>query len=197
MQRFLLSCCLYATLCNTAWAQTWYVLGGGNPAGNGSRSHPFHSLQQAENASSPGDTIFVLPSQVALDGGIQLQEDQKLVGLGPQVTTASATTAHARVTNSTDQRYNGDAIRLANNTTVHNIHVAGAFRSGILGINVTSPTIRDNLITENLMQNNDLQVIQDKYVIFQPQRNHFGAITLFACGAAPASLCVQQDPTTV
>ena len=197
MKRLLFSCCLYAMMCNTAWAHTWYVLGGGNPAGNGSQSQPFNSLHQVENASSPGDTIFVLPSQVALDGGIQLKDDQKLVGLGPEVTKAPSTTAHARATNSTGQRYNGDAIRLAHNTTVTNIHVAGAFRSGILGINVTSPTIRDNLITENLIQNNDLHVIQNNYVIFQPQRNHFGAITLFACGAAPASLCLQQDPTTV
>src|SRR5438552_3336983 len=103
MKCLLLSFCLYATMFNTAWAHTWYVLGGGNSAGNGSRSQPFNSLQQAENASSPGETIFVLPSQVALDGGIQLKDDQKLVGLGPEVTKASSTTAHARVTNSTGQ----------------------------------------------------------------------------------------------
>jgi hypothetical protein len=59
--------------------------------GDGAKNKPFNALQQAEAASLPGDTIYILPSPAAdvLDGGIQLKDGQKLLGEGPAVTRAA------------------------------------------------------------------------------------------------------------
>lgn len=176
-------------------AKEWYVQAGSTAPWNGTTSQPFNSLAQVEAASAPGDEIFVLPSSDTLDGGIQLKDDQKLIGLGPKVTKAPLPADHAKITNTGSGHLDGDAIRLANNNTVKNIHIQGAYRAGILGINVTSPTIKDNLITENMNQH-DIQTLQEDFVIFELQRNHYAGITLFACGKPKGlSHCQQQDPS--
>jgi hypothetical protein len=61
-------------------ASTWYVKADAAAGGDGSRSRPFATLEQVETASRPGDTIRVLPSMRALDGGIQLKDGQRLTG---------------------------------------------------------------------------------------------------------------------
>jgi len=58
-------------------AATWHVKADQSRSGNGTRNAPLSSLQEVETASSPGDTIYVLPSQRALDGGIQLKDGQQ------------------------------------------------------------------------------------------------------------------------
>src|SRR5262249_26325720 len=118
---------------SAAWAKDLYVQAKNNPQsrGNGTSSRPFTSLADVEAGSEPGDAIHVLPSNVALDGGIQLKDGQSLVGVGAHVTEVPENAAHAQITNSTGGHLSGDAIRLANNSTVENIHVIGAFRGGI------------------------------------------------------------------
>jgi hypothetical protein len=96
-------------------AATWHVKADQSRSGNGTRNAPLSSLQEVETASGPGDTIYVLPSQRALDGGIQLKDGQQLIGLGTPVNTANQHSAHARITNTSGARYDGDAIRLAKN----------------------------------------------------------------------------------
>ena len=120
--------------------------------GDGSRSRPFATLEQVEAASQPGDTIRVVPSMRPLDGGIQLKDGQRLTGLGDPVTRATASGARPTITNTSATRYNGDAVRLANNNLVENIHVDGASRSGIFGVNAARPEIRGTLITNNMIQ---------------------------------------------
>jgi hypothetical protein len=169
--------------------------------GNGSRSRPFTTLEQVENASKAGDIIRVVPSSRALDGGIQLKDGQRLIGLGDAVTKAG-TGGGPTVTNTSAARYNGDAIRLARNNVVQNIHIDGAMRAGIFGVNAGRAELRGNLITNNMIQGNDLPRLErlwpDGFVLYQSQGNHFGAITLLACGpgrrvTAP-SLCPQRPP---
>jgi hypothetical protein len=46
------------------------------------------------------------------------------------------------------------------------------------------------------MNQHTLQELQENFIIFQPQRNHYGAITLFACGAASPNECQVQDAAT-
>ena len=99
-------------------AATWYVKADPPHPGDGSKNRPFATLQEAEAHSCAGDTIFILQSQGILDGGIQLKDGQRLIGL-----------------NSSGARYDGDAIRLAKNNLVENVHIDHAFRSSILGIN--------------------------------------------------------------
>src|SRR5262245_59986334 len=111
-------------------ASTWYVKADAAAGGNGSRSRPFATLEQVEAASQPGDTIRVMPSTRPLDGGIQLKDGQRLTGLGGPVTKAAGSAAQPTITNTSATRYNGDAVRLADNNVVENIHIDGASRSG-------------------------------------------------------------------
>ena len=179
-------------------ASTWYVKGDGAAGGDGSRNRPFATLEQVEAASQPGDTIRVLPSTRPLDGGIQLKENQRLIGLGDPVTKAGSSGTRPTITNTSSARYNGDAIRLGTNTLVQNIHIDGAARAGILGVNAARAQIRGNLITNNMIQGNDLPRLErlwpDGFVLYQSQGNHFGGITLLACGPGASSYCSTHAP---
>ena len=179
-------------------ASTWYVQADAAAGGNGSRSRPFATLEQVEAASQAGDTIRVLPSMRPLDGGIQLKDGQRLTGLGDPVTRATATSARPTITNTAATRYNGDAVRLANNNLVENVHIDGASRSGIFGVNAARPEIRGTLITNNMIQGNDLRRLErlwpDGFVLYEGQGNHFGGITLLACGAGSSSYCAMHAP---
>jgi hypothetical protein len=179
-------------------AATWYVKGDAAAGGDGSRNRPFATLEQVEAASQPGDTIRVMPSTRPLDGGIQLKESQRLVGLGDPVTKAAPNAARPTITNTSTARYNGDAIRLAGNTLVQNVHVDGAARAGIWGVNAARARIRGNLITNNMIQGNDLPRLErlwpEGFVLYQSQGNHFAGITLLACGAGASSYCSNHAP---
>jgi len=177
-------------------ASTWHVKADAPNGGDGSRNKPFNTLQEVEAGSRPGDTIRVIPSEKPLDGGIQLKDGQRLIGLGDPVTKSNPSSAHATITNTTNARYDGDAIRLANNNLVRNIHVDGASRSGIFGVNAVGAQIRNNLITNNMIQGNDLPKLEALwpagFVLYQSQGNHFGGITLLSCGPAASSYCVNH-----
>ena len=148
---WVITVCVLFTGSAAAWAKDLYVQAKNNPQsqGNGTHSRPFTSLADVEASSEPGDAIHVLPSNFALDGGIHLKDGQRLIGVGAQVTAVPENAAHAQISNSTGGHLSGDAIRLADNNTVENIHVVGAYRGGILGVNVASAVIENNLITEN------------------------------------------------
>ena len=197
-------------------AKTWYVKGGGNPNGHGDGERPFSSLQEVEQFSQPGDTIFVIPSKTALDGGIQLKEGQRLIGLGAPVALDKAQGAEALITNTSGARYDGDAIRLAPHSLVVNIHIDNAFRSSVLGINAVGAQVVENLMT-NDMAVHDIFAIEGPapskcgqvtatpptfqcvgewpkgYILFAPQTNHFGAITLITCGTGSRSAVTNGD----
>ena len=123
-----------------------YVQAGAATGGNGTRQHPLNSLAAVQSASVPGETIYVLPADTALDGGISLQPGQQLVGLGPQVTDGPSGPT-AQITNSSSADQGGNAIVLADDTTVENIHVVGADAAGIVGQDVTQAHVIGNLIT--------------------------------------------------
>ena len=178
-------------------ASTWHVKADAR-GGNGTQNQPLATLQEVEKVSQPGDTIRIVPSGKPLDGGIQLKDGQRLIGLGDPVTKAAPTSARPTITN-TSSRYDGDAVRLANNNLVQNIHIDGASRSGIFGVNAISAQIRNNLITNNMIQGNDLPRLEALwpagFVLYQSQGNHFGGITLLACGPAASSYCSSHAPT--
>src|SRR4051812_26474327 len=123
--------CLAFLVTTTSEATTWYVKADPSHSGNGAKNRPFSSLQEAEVASLPGDTILIIQSKDPLDGGIQLKDGQQLIGLGPSVTRANPNSARAVITNTNRLRYDGDAIRLAKNNLVQNIHIDHANRSSI------------------------------------------------------------------
>src|SRR5438034_10787579 len=76
-----------------AYGREWYVSAAAQFGGDGSLQAPFNSLAAVQQASGPGDTIFVLPSPIQnapLDGGIALKVGQRLIGAGPPVVGAAA-----------------------------------------------------------------------------------------------------------
>ena len=181
-------------------ASTWHVRAGAAAGGDGSRGRPLATLQEVEARSQPGDTIRVVPSERPLDGGIQLKDGQRLIGLGSAVTKSAPGSARPTITNTTSARYDGDAIRLANNNLVENIHIDGASRAGIFGVNAARAQVRGNLITNNMMQGNNLPRLEALwpagFVLYQSQGNHFAGITFLSCGPAASSYCVTHAPMT-
>src|SRR5690242_9936140 len=111
--RMLFALILPLSVSGVSWANTWYVRGGADPSGHGSINSPFADLQDVEHFSAPGDTIFVIPSKTPLDGGLQLKDNQQLIGLGTPVNVANPDAAQALITNTSAARYDGDGIRLA------------------------------------------------------------------------------------
>lgn len=124
----------------------WFVQAEAGTSGKGSRKAPFASLADVERASSPGDRIVVLPSRRTtppLDGGIGLKPRQQLTGAGPSVRSGRGRRRVPRITNSA-ARQSGDAVVLADNTTVSNLEVVDARRGGIYGEDVTGVEVRGN-----------------------------------------------------
>lgn len=131
----------------SAQARTWYVRGGSEHDGAGTRRAPFGRLGLVEAASRPGDRIVVLaaPRTAApLDGGIRLKPRQQLLGAGPSVTPGGTRPHAPRLANTDPNRLDGDAVRLADGVTVRNLEITGAARGGIYGLDVTRATITGN-----------------------------------------------------
>jgi hypothetical protein len=130
-----------------ASAATWYASATAAPGGDGSNSAPFDSLAGAETASIPGDTIVILPAPLdvaPLDGGIALKAGQILMGGGPSVVTSIGLTALPRITNSTGARHAGDVVDLADHAEVTNLVIAGSYRGGIYGSDITGANLHGN-----------------------------------------------------
>src|SRR5436853_2644063 len=131
--------------------KTWYVSAAARPHGNGSHRKPFRTLAAVQRASRAGDKIVILAvpkKRAPLDGGIQLKPGQRLVGAGPAV---AGRTKRLRklpaLANTTAKNLNGDAIRLARNTTVRNVVIKKANRGAIYGLDSPGVHILGNDIT--------------------------------------------------
>jgi hypothetical protein len=129
-----------------AEAATVYVSATAKGPGEGSRADPLASLAAAERASRRGDRIVVLPAPrraEPLDGGISLKPGQRLVGAGPSVRRGGLRRVPA-VTNTSGGRNSGDAVVLADDTTVRNLVIAGTHRGGVYGRNVSGVRVVGN-----------------------------------------------------
>ena len=121
-----------------------FVIGdtsGSNPSKPlGTQNNPYGSLADVE-ADTSCETIFVLFSEVVLDGGISLDDGQKLQGLkGPGG-------ALPVLSNSTDASNDGHGIVLGADNTIIHLHVMNTYNSGVLGGSVGRLTIQDSVIT--------------------------------------------------
>jgi hypothetical protein len=129
-----------------ASAATWHVRSGA-PAGDGSVGAPFATLQSVEGAAGPGDTIVVDPAPRTappLDGGIALKPGQKLMGGGPPVAGRTGDLDQLPELTNTTAALDGDAVRLADRTSVRNLVIRAARRGGIYGADVTHVTVTGN-----------------------------------------------------
>ncbi|MCQ4083912.1 hypothetical protein NGB36_25815 [Streptomyces sp. RB6PN25] len=127
----------------------WYVSATASPGGDGSRQAPFDGLAAVELASSPGDTIVVLPAPLSvppLDGGIALKPRQKLIGAGPSVTKKGNGKGPAapRITNTHALLHLGEGVVLADGAQVSNLVITGTYRSAVFGLEVTGVDVHGN-----------------------------------------------------
>jgi len=112
---------------------TWYVSADATTSA-GTRSQPFATLYQAQEASRAGDTIVVVSSARPLDDGIRLKPRQTLQGDGNGSSLLTNTTDHLA----------GDAVRLADGTTVRGLRIVDPRRGGIYGEDVTGVRVTGN-----------------------------------------------------
>lgn len=127
---FILAACFAATsVYSKSPPNNWFVQAGA--AGDGKRAtSPMGSTMALEKVSGTGDTIFLLPSDTALDGGLALKSGQTLIGL----TKAGRKPV---ITNSDLTRNSGCGIVLAVNSSVSNVRIEDTFASGIYGVNTS------------------------------------------------------------
>jgi trimeric autotransporter adhesin len=119
----------------------------------GTYESPFNNLADAQNASIPGDVIYVFSGNgtyIGMNNGIVLKNNQRFWGSGTthQLATQSGvmtlpakTSAVPLITNSS-----GDGITLANNVDVSGFYMTRASGNGIVGTNVGSVSITDMTI---------------------------------------------------
>ena len=106
----------------------------------GSNRNPYGSLAVVE-ADTDCETIIVLYSSVALDGGITLTDSQKLEGrMGPG-------NALPVISNTTAANNDGHGVQLAANNTIAKLHIRDSYNSAVVGGNVGKFKIKDSLIT--------------------------------------------------
>ena len=191
----------------TGEARNWYVKAKANGGNSNKGQRRRFSCRMSRRHLEPGDTIYVLQSPAAdvLDGGIRLKKAvrPKLDRVGGFPSRESDPASfRARLTNTSRARYDGDIVRLAKNNLVQNLHLDNAYRTSIFGINAEGAEIRGNLMTNDMAVHgifaiegpapstcavvNNAPVCTGEwpsgFIIFAPQTNHFGAITLVACG---------------
>jgi hypothetical protein len=126
--------------------RSWFVRAGAPGRGSGSRRAPFATLAAVQRASRAGDRIVILPARLSvppLNGGITLKRRQVLVGAGRSVLRGGGS-ARPRIENTSPASQGGDAVRLADHTTVENLVIGPAARGGIYGADVSGVRILGN-----------------------------------------------------
>lgn len=149
-------------------AATWYVQASAKDGGNGSNSKPFNSLAAVEAASATGDIIYIRQSNkhAILDGQIVLKPDQKLIGLGPDVTKVPENAAGARITYSGGGGVGypeGAVVQLSSGNEIANIHFKDMSYGGIVGrdVDFSGANIHNNLFTGGDIDNGWIRVSVD------------------------------------
>lgn len=117
-----------------------YVWAGAAEGGDGSSKRPFRTLSQVEEASRPGDAIFVSTAGALepLDGGLALKPDQKLIGIREDASPAAETAAMARLTNTTTH-LDGAVVQLSERNEIRGIHFVDLRGHGIHGAATGAP----------------------------------------------------------
>ncbi len=111
----------------------WFLKAGAEGGGK-SLSDPIGSTEVLGHLSKTGDTIIMISSDIALEGGIELKDGQNLIGL-------SESGRKPVITNSNLSRNRGCGIVLANNNRVFNLRIEETIASGIYGLNKSNVRI--------------------------------------------------------
>jgi hypothetical protein len=153
----------------------WFVQAGANGDGSDPGS-PLGSSTQVEEASRPGDIIFLLHAGLPLEHGLALKPRQVLRGLpgddgAPVLTNAGS-------------RHGGIGLVLADSVRVEQLEIRSTRASGIFGADVHGVEVSDVLITDANTAHLTVPALPD------PPLSH-GGVTLLgsrAEGAATVAL---------
>lgn len=117
-------------------ARDWYVQAGAANGGSGSRDDPFNTLAEIQAAAAPSDTLYLLQglANATLNGGIVLQDSQKLLGVDQQGDLLVGAEDRVVLQNQTDQ-LDGIIVALARDNEVAGIHFQGMKNSAIAASN--------------------------------------------------------------
>lgn len=161
-------------------AKIWFVQAGAT--GNGeSLASPIGSSSLLEQMSGSGDTIYLLPSESSLNGGLALKLEQRLIGL-----TISG--RKPIITNTDSTRNSGNGIVLANNNSVSNVAIRDTFASGIYGDNISNIRI-DGVEVKGA--NSSATFIEAKYPALPGSLPHGGMV--FVHSELPTSILVSSS----
>ena len=142
---FTITCLLLATgslqlLSNGPQAQTIrsgdadsiYVSASAEIGGNGTSASPFRMLSDAERASEPGDTIFLIAQNITdvIDGHISLKPGQKLLGMLPDGRVSEDVELRVKLTNSSTQN-DGFVVEVSNSNEIAGVHFVNIRNSAI------------------------------------------------------------------
>jgi hypothetical protein len=124
----------------------WYVQGmpdeTSRGTGSGTEEAPFTSLAEAEAVSGPGEEIRLLtplPGSPPLNGGIALKAGQTLRGV-------QSASNPPTITNTDPEHHGGDAVTLADDSSVTGVLIVGAAGHAVVGRNVTGASVEGNQI---------------------------------------------------
>ncbi len=142
-----------ATATVTVADMVWYVKNDDTGANDGRSTSPFHTLAQAQSASSAGDTIYIFHGDgttAGQDAGITLKSSQSLVGAADDLIVGGATLASGNSANRPDiGNSSGSGVSLASGDTVEGLNIAantsGAAISG--GSGDSGGTISDDIVS--------------------------------------------------
>jgi hypothetical protein len=129
---------------------------GRRSSADGSFTHPYRTLDEAEADSEPNDIIYVFPGDGTtngMDSGIELQADQKLWGAGTShvlqasrgnVTIPAQAASAPKITNPA-----GDGITLSTDNEISGVILSDVFNNGIFGDSPGSVTISSCTISNS------------------------------------------------
>lgn len=127
----------------------FFVFVDNTSSSKGTYESPYHSLEQAQNNSSPNDVIYVFPGDgttKGMDSGISLKQNQKLWGssVKQSIQTSKGTIPIPAQSKSaptiTNQNVDteGNAITLAANNSISGIAIKAALNDAIYGTDLQS-----------------------------------------------------------
>jgi trimeric autotransporter adhesin len=122
--------------------RVWYVNNAAAPGGDGRSNAPFDALTPvngvggAGDADSPGDIVFLYQGSGAYTTGIELENNQSLIGEGVALVVDPGTgpvTLVAAGSPPTLTRTGGTAVLLASGNTVRGLNVTSSGGAGVVG----------------------------------------------------------------
>ena len=120
---------------------------------NGTIEDPFPTLVQAQNASKPGDIIYVFPGDgttMGYDAGIRLKDFQRLHGASFPLTLVGATIPAQSKKMPTITNLAGSGVTLADNSIVTGVTIDGASVYGVTDGGVAKNfTVQDCIISDS------------------------------------------------